>query len=201
MKSTPLSATLALVALCAGCQTTAIRSAWFDADFKGPPMRKIIVVGDFNTTTSNRVLEDELAQKLRDAGVDAVAGHAVSLAPDTTEAAFVGAVTGSGAQGLLLVGLLGVDTRTQISTTMASGGMGWGRSPWGWGGSMREPVARVQQFDLVTVETKLFDVKSRDLVWAATTESFNPRSLSQELPSFAAVVIRELTARGIIAPK
>ncbi len=204
MKPASLFVTLTLAALCAGCQSTSIRSAWFDTGFAGPPMRKIVVVGDLGTATANRVLEDEFAQKLRDAGVEAVAGHSVPFAYDAPDASFVSAVTNSGAQGLLLVRLLGVDTRTQVTTTMVRGGMGWGRSPWGtgaWGASAWEPVTRVQQYDLANVETKLYDVKSRDLVWAATTETLNPRSVSQELPAFAAVVIRELTARAVIGPK
>ncbi len=199
MKIMSLLFTLALLGTCSGCQTTTIRSAWFDPTFAGPPMRKIVVVGDTNTTTSNRVLEDEFAQKLRDAGVAAIAGHTLGLASDAGEPSFVAAVANSGAQGLLLVRVLGVDTRTNVSTTMVRGGMAWGRSPWGSG--VWEPVTRVQQYDLASVETKVYDVKSRELVWAATTETINPRSVSQELPSFAALVIRELTGRGIIETK
>ena len=39
-----LSILLALAALVSGCQSTSIRSAWFDTDFAGPPFRKVMVL-------------------------------------------------------------------------------------------------------------------------------------------------------------
>jgi hypothetical protein len=202
MKWSSLFAVLALAAMVSGCQTTSIRSAWFDTDFAGPPIRKIVVVGEVGTTADVRLFEDTFAAKLRGSGVDALAAHTIRLDTDTPEGAFVAGVEGSGAQGLLLVRLLGVDTRTQVTTTMVPGGMGWGRGPWG-GPAVRTmvPVQQVSQYDLATVETKLYDVRTKQLVWAATTSTFNPRSVAAETPAFADLVIGQLAARGIIERK
>lgn len=191
----------ALVALLSGCQSTSLRSAWFDTNFAGPPMRKILVAGAFQSVAEGRVFEDIFVEKLRAAGVDGVASHAVALDPaKETDAAFDAAVARSGAQGLLLVSVLGVDTRTQVSTTMAPGGLAWGRGPWGGPSTTAlVPVQRVSQYDLATVETKLFDVATRRVVWAGTTTTLNPQSVTRETPAFADVVIGELKARGIIA--
>ena len=195
---------LAAAALVAGCQTTSIQSAWFDTNFHTGPMRRIVVVGSIQSVADGRVFEDTFAQKLRAAGVDGVAGYTVI--PDEargSDVAFADAVAKTGAQGLLLVRLLGVDTRTQVSTTMVAGGQGWG---WGggWGSPFAPtwvPVQRVSQYDLATVETKLFDVPTRQLVWAATTTTFNPTSVQRETPGFADVIIGQLASRGIIAGK
>jgi hypothetical protein len=61
---------------------------------------------------------------------EGVVGHAV-VSNDTraSDTLFDAAVVKSGAQGLLLVRLLSVDTRTQGSTVMVRGGMGWGVGP------------------------------------------------------------------------
>jgi hypothetical protein len=194
----------ALSTLVAGCQSTSIRSAWYDTNFSGGPMRKIVVVGSVDNIADGRVFEDIFAEQLRAAGVDGVAGHTV-IANDARagESEFAAAVAKSGAQGLLLVRLLRVDTRTQVSTTMVSGGMGWG---WGggWGspfGPTMVPVQQVSQYDLATVESKLFDVQTKQLVWAATTTTFNPTSVARETPGFASVIIGELAQRGIIRGK
>jgi hypothetical protein len=195
---------LALVILVAGCQTTSIQSAWYDTNFSGGPMRKIVVVGSVNSISDGRVFEDIFAEKLRAAGVEGVAGYTV-IADEARagDATFAAAVARSGAQGLLLVRLLGVDTRTQVSTTMVSGGHGWG---WGggWGspfGPSMIPVQQVSQYDLATVESKLFDVQTKQLVWAATTTTFNPTSVAREAPGFADVIINQLAQRGIIPRK
>jgi hypothetical protein len=191
----------ALVVLVSGCQATSIQSAWFNTDFSGPPFRKLVVVGLTDNVSDARVFEDTFAQKLRAAGVDGVAGHAV-LPGDAqaSDASFDAAVAKSGAQGLLVVRLLSVDTRTQVSTAMVRGGMGWG---WGIGtlgphDRTLVPVQRVTQFDLATVETKLFGVQTKQLVWAATTNTLNPRSVARETPAFADLIIGQLTARGIL---
>jgi len=193
---------LALAALVSGCQSTSIRSAWFDTDFAGPPMRRIIVVGIVNNVTDARVFEDTFAEKLRAAGIDGIPGYTVILDDArATDAAFAAAVVASGAQGLLLVRLLGVDTRTQVSTTMVPGGVHWGQAPWGGPTRTMVPVQQVRQYDLATVEAKLFDVQTKALVWAATTSTLNPRSVAAETPTFADLVIGQLAERGIIERK
>ena len=194
---------LAVAVLVAGCQSTSMRSAWFDTDFTGPPMRRIVVVGAIDSVAGGRVFEDTFAERLRAAGVDAIAGHTVI--PDAAHAsdpAFAAALVDTGAQGLLLVRLLGVETRTHVSTTMVSGGMGWGSGAWGGiSGRNLVPAQRVSQYELAAVETKLFDVKTRQLVWAATTSTFNPTSVARETPGFANLIIGELASRGIIASR
>jgi hypothetical protein len=209
LRSTFAWAAVVLAALVSGCATTTIRSAWFDTDFTGPPMRKIVVLGGGISATESRVFEDQFVEKLRASGVDAVAGHTVGLDDERLgNDAFVAAVNNTGAQGLLLVRLLGVDTRTQVTTTMVQGGMGWGRGPWGgpWaagGTSMRTmvPVQSVSQYDVAAVETKLFQVQTRQVVWAATTSTHNPRTVVRETPGFADLIIAQLASRNIIERK
>jgi hypothetical protein len=197
-----LFALAALAVLATGCQSTTIRSAWFDTNFAGPPMKKIVVSGSVNTTAASRVFEDTFVARLRAVGVDAVAGHTLRLDDASmSDKTFGEAVVNTGAQGLLFVSLLNVDTRTQVSTTMVAGGMGWGRGPWGGATHTMIPLQEVRQYDLATVETKLFDVRMKQVVWAATTSTFNPGSVARETPGFAEIIIGQLADRGIIARK
>lgn len=208
-RSTLAWAAVALAALVSGCETTTIRSAWFDTEFTGPPMRKIVVLGGGISSIESRVFEDQFVEKLRAAGVEAVAGHTLGLDDDKLGSdAFASKVNDTGAQGLLLVRLLNVDTRTQVTTTMVHGGMGWGRGPWGgpWaagGSSMRTmvPVQQVTQYDVAAVETKLFHVQTKQVVWAATTSTQNPRTVARETPAFAELIIGQLASRSIIERK
>jgi hypothetical protein len=194
---------IVLAALVSGCQSTSIRSAWFDTDFAGPALRKIVVSARVGATAESRGVEDAFVDQLRAAGVEAVAGHTARLDESgLSDEAFNAAVVGTGAQGLLLVDLLGVDTRTQVSTTMVRGGMGWGRGSWGGGThTTMIPVQQVSQYELATVETKLFEVQTRQLIWAATTSTLNPRSAAREAPAFASLITRQLADRNIIASK
>ena len=194
---------LAATVLLAACQSTSINSAWFDPNFTGGPMKKIDVVAVGTSLAGQRAFEDIFAQKLRNIGVDGVAGWTVI--PDearAAEAPFTTAVTRSGAQGLLVVRLLGVDTRTQVSTTMMPAtGPTWGGWGGGWGGGFGPamvPVTQVSQYDLAIVETSLHDVATGRVIWAANTQTLNPSSVQQEAPGFADVIIGQLVARGLI---
>ena len=85
---------------------------------------------------------------------------------------------------------------------MVRGGMGWGRGA--WGGTAHTtmiPVQTVSQYELATVETKLFEVRSHQLVWAATTSTFNPRSAAREAPAFTGLIVGQLAERSIIVRK
>jgi len=183
----------------AACQTTSIKSAWFDPGYTGGAMKKIVVVGVGGNVVNRRVFEDVFAQKLRAAGVEGIPGYTVIQdEARAAEAPFAAAVEKTGAQGALMVRLLGVDTKTQVYTTMISGGFGWG--PYGgMYGPGWYPVTEVNQYDIATVEASLYDVRTRRLVWAATTETVNPTSVERETPGYADLVIAQLAARGAIA--
>ncbi len=207
-RMTAMLAATMVVAL-SGCQSTSIQSAWFDPAYNGGPMKKIDVVGIGANVTNRRVFEDIFAQKLAAAGVEGVPGYTVM--PDdarSAEAPFSNAIERSGAQGLLLVRLLGVDTKTQVSTTVVPAGPGWGPGygpgygPYGgFYGPAWLPVTQVSQYDVASVEVSLYDVKTRRLIWSATTQTMNPQSVAQETPGFADLIIKQLAARGLIAAK
>lgn len=197
--------------LLAGCASTTLQSAWFDSDFKGPPFKRVLVVGVTGNFTDRRVFDDTFAQLLTNAGTQGIPGFQfVDNAGSTDNAAFDAGVAKSGADAVLLVRLLGVDTRTQVTTTMVPA-MGGGpfAGPFGgpFGGPSMSPwgpvwyaVPQVQQFQLANVEATLFEAVSHRPVWSATTQTFNPTTVAQETPGFARLVIGQLQARGLIAP-
>ena len=189
------------VLLAAGCASTSIRSAWFDPDYRGGPFRRIVVVALNAGFAETRVFEDVFAQKLKAAGVEGVPGYRIAGENATNdEAAWAAAVAGAGADGVLTVRLLGVDTRTRVYTTVISGPVLWGAYGSWWGPSMI-PVQEVTQYEVAAVETTLWDVATRRVVWAAATETFDPRTVAQETPTFADVIIGELAARGLAPPR
>lgn len=196
--------TLAFVvvaALLAGCASTTLQSAWYDTSYKGGAFKKIVVVGAGTNLTNRRVFEDIFSQQLIAAGTQAVPGYQVL--PDearANEPAWNAAVAQSGADGLLLVRILGVDTKTTVTTTMVPGPSFYGPYYGGWWGPPMVAVPEVTQYDVANVETNLFDVKSRRVVWAGTTQTFNPSSVAKETPGFAQIIIQQLAARGLIAP-
>ena len=194
------AALIAIAALIlAGCASTSLQSAWYDVSYSGGPFRKILVVGVGASLADRRVFEDIFAQQLNAAGTQGIPGY--QFLPDDArqnEPGWNQGVASSGGDGLLLVRVLGVDTKTQVSTMMVPGPIYFG--PYGrpWGPQM-VAVPEVTQYDVANVETSLFDVKTKRLVWAGTTQTFNPTTVAKETPGFAKLIIGQLAARGLIA--
>jgi hypothetical protein len=183
----------------AACASTSLQSAWYDTSYNGGAFKRILVVGVGSNVANRRVFEDIFSQRLSATGTQAIPGYRF-LADDarSNEPGWNAGVAQSGADGLLLVRLLGVDTRTHVYTTMMPGPMyGPYYGPW-WGPSM-VAVPQVTQYDIVHVETSLFDVNTKRVVWAGTTQTFNPSTVAEETPGFADLIIGQLAARGLIA--
>jgi hypothetical protein len=200
------SVLLLLASLLASCASTSLRSAWYDSSFTGGPLKRILVVGVTGPLADRRVFDDLFAKALNDVGVEGIPGwRFIDNAATASPEAFDAGVAKSGADGLLLVRILGVDTRTQVSTTMvpSRGGRTFGPvGPWGpaWGPVWYTPVQEIRQFDVANVEATLFETRDHQPIWSATTETFNPNSVAAETPGFARLVIGQLAARGLIAP-
>jgi len=191
----------AALALLAGCQTTSIQSAWFDSSYKGGPFRKIVVIASDGTTADSRVFEDIMVQRLQAAGVNAVPGYTtVPADARRAEAPFSAAVAATGADGVIIVRLIRVDTKTQVSTMMMPGPMvgPWGGYYGGFYGGGFYAVPEVTQYDVASVETNVYAVATRSLVWAATTQTVNPTTVAKEAPNFADIIIGQLRARGLV---
>ena len=207
MQIARLLAATAVTLLLTACQTTSIQSAWYDTSYKGGPFKKIVVIASDGTTADSRVFEDIFVQKLLAAGVQAVPGY-TTVPPDArrTESTFAPAVAATGADGVILVRLLRVDTKTQVSTVMMPGPM---MGPWGgfygpgfygggfYGGGFYA-APEVTQYDVASVETNVYNVNSKTLVWAATTQTVNPTTVAQEAPNYADLIIAQLRARNLL---
>ena len=191
---------LCAVALLAACQTTTIKSAWYDTTYAGGVLKKMVVIASDGTTSDSRVFEDILVQKFTAGGVVAVPGYS-TVPPNSrgAEGPFAAAVASTGADAVLMVRLLRIDTKTQVSTMMMPGPM---YGPWGgfYGGPGWYPATDITQYDVATVETNLYDVKTKRLIWAATTDTVNPRNVPQEAPNFADLLIAQLRARVLMPP-
>ena len=206
-----VAATFLAVLLAAGCASTTLQSTWMDPGFTGGPFTKFFVIGlSARDVTTRRVFEDIMVARLQAAGAQAIpAWQNFRDEGQGNEAAMEAAVAQSGANALLMTRLLGIDTRTNVSTVMVPGpvwgpgfGPGFGPGPGWWGPySSWQAVPQVTQYQIATAETTLFDVKTHRVVWSATSQTFNPTSVQQEAPGLADAVIAALQARGLIAAK
>jgi hypothetical protein len=191
-----LAVAAAVVALAVvGCASTRITDSWSDPAFTGGPFKRVMVMAVTHNGSARRSFEDIFAAKLRATGIEAVPSY-TRLTQDgpVDEQAMNAAVRAAGADGLLMVRLLRVDRQTRVETmyTPMTFPTYYGfYSAW-----MAYP--EVYQYDIATAEVNLFDVRTNKLVWGGTTETFDPKSVTQESAGFANVIINALAKRGLV---
>jgi hypothetical protein len=193
-----LIATALALLMLVGCASTTLRDSWLDPDFRDGPFRKILVVAVHPNPTESRLFEDIFAQQVATTGAQAIPGwRAIAQDAKVEEQVWNAAVEASGADALVLVRLLRMDRRTSVTTAVVPAGPVWG---YGWGYyNAWVAVPEVRQYDIATVETRVFDVRSRKLVWSGMTETFEPTSVAKETPGFARVILTELARRGLVS--
>ena len=181
--------------LVVGCASTTLQSTWVNPGYTGGPFKKFFVVGlSAREVTTRRLFEDIVVAKLQAAGVQAVpAWQSFGDEGQASEGQTEAAVARSGADALIMTRLLGIDTRTNVSTAMVPGpmlGPGFGPGPgygYGWWGGYSGwyAVPQVTQYQVATAETTVFDVKTHKIVWSATSQTFNPRTQAEWRDCFA----------------
>jgi hypothetical protein len=194
-----------VLALLAACSSTTIVDQWQSPDFKGGPFKRVLVVGVTTEATVRRIFEDEFVRQLRARGTEAVASY--TLIPEDGQvdrARLERAVKEAGADGVIVTRVVKVEQKTQVMPgTPAFPGFGtdiYGFYGTGWGGvwtGYASPPA-VFQYEEVRAETKLFDARSAQLVWAAQSDIFAPTDARKDSADFASRIIAALAARKLV---
>jgi hypothetical protein len=213
-----LGAVFAVVAmLLAGCAApTQLNAQWFNPQFAGKPpigaAGRLLVVSVTPDGTTRRVFEDLMVANLEARGVAAVQSYRFLPADGAaTQPQIDAAVKESGAQAVLVSRVLGVSQSLRVAP---GAGMwpGWGGpwgGPWGWGwggyygglwgGAYATP--QVWTEENVQVETQLFDVATRTVVWSGsstTTTAPGSQGSAHTLQQFVQLIADTLAAARLI---
>ena len=180
-----------------GCQSTTLKNSWRDPDYKGPPLKKIMVVGVSKQAATRRIYEDQFVAQLKAAGVEGVQSYLFIPQDGKAEEGMVKeAVQKAGADGALVTRLVRVDVNTQVSPAYP-GGMGfYGGYAGAWGGYY-EP-GTVTTTDTLVIDTSLYGLKDSTLLWSGTTSTFAPSDLKKDIDDFAKVIIDALKKQKLI---
>ena len=190
---------LIALALLAACASTQLKDTWKDPAFSGPPMQQVLVIGAFKSDLNRRVFEDAFASALRAAKTAAQPSY-----PTLPEGGAIpnervqSAVRSTGSDSLLVTRLLRV--RRDVNVTPAYVGPGfYGRGFYGWyGGAWAAAPADVNVYDVLTIESTLWNMRTDKPVWAGTSEITAPTNMTEASKELAGVLITKMKADGVI---
>jgi hypothetical protein len=186
-----------LLALAAGCAST-VQHSWKDPAFAGPAFKKLLVIGVSRSVSNRRAFEQRFVAALQGAGVDGVVSYELIPAMDERANQRVAeAVAKAGAEGALVTRILRVRREAAATpgyTAFNVHGGGYG----GWYGGAWTSAPDADVYDVITLETTLWNAKADKPVWSGVSEVADPQSLATATDLLAKVLIEKMKADGVI---
>jgi hypothetical protein len=203
---------LFLVASCASTSTS-LKNVWEEPSYAGGPFKRIIVFGLGADGALSHSFEDIFAAELKLRGVEGIPGYTLLAENEkaTTENIERAAKT-AGADGFLVARLVKADRETRLGAGYmptvgvdqgpGSPAVGTYNSFYGYySAAVTYTPLVTYQYEVVTVETELWDARSDKRVWSATSQTFAPGSVTREAPGFARIILDSLAKRGLVPAK
>jgi len=185
----------------AGCSNTELEGSWTSPKFAGPKYTSFVVMGVSRDSTLRRVAEDAFVSQLAVRGIKAVPSYQILPPSDPerlTREQIEQAVRQEAVQGVIVARVSKVEKEARTGGGFGSGGGDFaGHYQQSWSGSY-VGGGTTYQYDVVTVDVELFDVKSGELVWSGVTRTFDTSDLDSSTKYWAEVVIEALAKRAII---
>lgn len=188
-----------LLAALAACATTQLTASWKDPAFSGPPLKKLLVIGAFKSDVNRRVFEDAFAAALNGAASAGVASY-----PTLPENGAISnervqqGVQRTGADAVLVTRLMRVRRDVNVTPShMSPGFYGAGFRGW-YGGAYAVTPADVSVYDVLTIESTLWNVRTDKPIWSGTSEVTAPGNIANASKELADVLIAKMKADKVI---
>ncbi|MBW2542999.1 MAG: hypothetical protein JRF15_13005, partial [Deltaproteobacteria bacterium] len=150
--------------------------------------------------------EDHFAAALEERGANAVPSYQLLPNPDRlSKESIQQAIRGRGIQGVVVTRLIGVDEREEYvpPKTYVTPNY-YGRGLYGYYGRSYEVThtpGYTVNTTIVKLETHLYDASSAELLWAAHSETLNPKSIDDGVASVTRKLSKRLAADGFTPEK
>lgn len=174
---------------------------WKSSTYMGPAYKKIMVVAMTKRDDMRLLLEDEFAKQLRARGVEAAACHECIPDPDkVTREELMKVSQGMGIEAYLIVRVLKVGTevqsyRAQSPSPVAAATGTTSMLDMQWFGP--EP-SMGKRSEVATLESRLYDGKTANLVWRSTVDAVNPSGSDGQVSRFVSLVLKALYEEKLI---
>jgi hypothetical protein len=181
------------------CATTQLKDSWKDPAFTGPPLKHLLVIGAFKGEVNRRIFEDAFVSAFKADGTAAEPSYQTlpeggAIPNERVQAA----VRSTGADAVLVTRLLRVRRDVNVMPSyVAPGFYGAGFRGW-YGGAYAMAPADVTVYDVLTIESTLWNMRTDKPVWSGTSEMTAPSSVAKASNELAAVLIAKMKADGVI---
>jgi hypothetical protein len=189
----------------AGCASTSMTHTWSDPEWKGPQIKKVLIIGVADRDANRRIFEDKFKAELAKEKVDAISSYTVLPSGQLTEDAINSKLGELGVDGIVVSRVVDkrtVDTIYPPTTTYVAGSPYWPSYYGGYYGyystsySAYTSPGYTETTDYVYVETNLYSAKTGKLIWTGMSETaMDPGRADQLIDGVISVLMREIRTR------
>lgn len=202
-----------LFLLLVGCATTSLQGVWENPEYGGGSLGKVLVVAVSDQEIYRRLFEDTFCGRLRELGVEAEPGYALFPGRKLLKKEEItDMIEGRGFDAFIISKVTGKRTK-EVSR-------GGGYSPF-WGSyyyepphfhyswydyysrsyaMIHDPIRRVV-YDVVTVESDVYDSRTEELIWSALSETtVEQGNIEKLIRSLTSTVVDRLSGTELIRP-
>jgi len=181
-----------------GCASTRISGEWDNPEVKtAGPYKKLFLTAVTGEEIVRRQLEDAFQVTLATHQVEGIQSyHSMPDSGKPEKEALVSAVKASGADGALVVRMVKKENKVTVTPTYYGPSGYYGGYYHSWD-SFYAP-ATVYQYDVVTLEARLYDLATETLVMAISTETTDPGKLQKEIAEYSAIICERLAEKGAL---
>jgi hypothetical protein len=192
----------AVIAMAAGgCSSSQLAGSWQSSTAPAKRYGSMLVVGVAHREDLRRLFEDDLCRSLREQGVRATPSYElIAVAATAKREDVVRAVQQAQAEAVLITRLVKKEQRVEVTPgysapAVAPGGY-YGYYNASWSTYYQPP--QVYTTEVVSLETRMFDAAREEMVWTATTETFDPANAEKDVAGLVKIIVGDLTKRKLI---
>ncbi|APV50156.1 hypothetical protein BWI17_10955 [Betaproteobacteria bacterium GR16-43] len=190
-------ATAAAALVLAACSSTSLKDSWKDPAFTGPTYKQVLVLGVTQSDSARRVFEDGFANALRAVGTGATSSYNTLAGGAVSNVQLSDALAKTNSDAALITRVLRVKKDVSVTPGFAGPGF-YGRGYGGYYGGAWASAPDVNIYDVITIESTLWNLKADKPVWSATSEVTEPASVAKATEELAKVLIGKMKADGVI---
>ena len=180
------------------CATTQKTAEWRDPSYAAQKFDNILVIGVAQKSTLRRMFESNLVGELTNKQLTAIPSFSIMAQDEKiSEAAIKAAIAGKNIDAVLVTHLVGVEQKEVYQPPMYSPGFGY----YGHYSHAYRQVYQpgyYQRYDVVKLETTLYDVKTEKPVWSMQSDTIDPEADEKLIKSAINAVIKALTEQALI---
>lgn len=194
---------IALLFLLFGCgPSTKITSSWVQQPAPAESINKVLVIALSRDTTSRKLWENSFAEQFAAKNKHAIASYTIAEDPiEPQEEAILKVIQQAQADTVLITHLVDSDTTTKWHPGTVRYEPSFYSRMYGYYGHAYQAVyspPTVTTRTIVSLESNMYNVATKKLVWAAQSDTINPKLLKTDFDSVVKKLMADLQQKGVL---